>query len=81
VYLTPLRLILADLIRLSLLKGEGRVRVYDLTSVLFQNPSPQSCPLAARREAGGHERTLSERAYESDFRRTTLAFRQMISVI
>ena len=80
-HLTPVRLTLADLIRLSLLKGEGRVRVYDLTSVLFQNPSPQASPLVARREAGGHAGTLSERAYEGDFRRTTLAFRQMISVI
>jgi hypothetical protein len=43
---------LAGLIRLSLPKGEGRVRVggFDFCSV--QNPSPQSSPLVARGEAG-----------------------------
>src|SRR4029450_42227 len=39
------------LLRLSLPKGEGRVRDCDLIAGPFHNPSPQSSPLAARGEA------------------------------
>jgi hypothetical protein len=37
--------------RLSLGKGEGRVRVVGLAFVVLQNPSPPSSPLSVRGEA------------------------------
>src|SRR6266513_4620099 len=43
---------LAGLIRLSLPKGEDRVRVGGFEFCSVQNRSPQSSPLAARGEAG-----------------------------
>jgi hypothetical protein len=46
--------------RLSLGKGEDRVRVVGLTFVVLQDPSPPSSPLSVRGEATHTRRDLSE---------------------